>query len=80
MDIKLKDNKPNIRWEDLNAGDVFLFAGCWDTENALGMKVVDAGSDVYPREFLLDLKSFELYGDVENYKIIRVINCVLEER
>ena len=72
MKIEL-DKNTNLRWEDLNYGDVFI-----DRDNEVCMKVgyVCDGKDNL-KEYLLDLSSGELFDDYNSYDIVKVVKCKL---
>lgn len=72
MPLKIELNKlqSNITWDDLEYGDVF------ETEAGIAMKVWDYGTK---EDMILFLDGFNIYSNIENYPIIRKINCKLVE-
>ena len=72
MKIELNKNT-NLKWEDLNYGDVFI-----DDDNDIYMKVgfICDGGDIKV-DYLLDLQSGELFDDIENYRVKELVDCKL---
>lgn len=65
------DEKPDLQWEDLKYGDVFI-----DSDNNICMKVryIFDGKDNL-KEYMLDLSSGKLFDVYEN--IVKVVKCKL---
>lgn len=71
MKIEL-DKNTNLRWEDLNYGDVFIVDG--DVYMKVGFICDGEDNKV---EYVLDLQSGELFDDIEMYRIKELVNCKL---
>lgn len=71
LEIELnKKPKKKSTWDNLEYGDVF------ETYEGVAMKVFDYNNKT---DYILFLDEFDMYSDVENYKIIKIINCKLVE-
>lgn len=70
LKIELNKSQSNITWDDLGYGDVF------ETDDGIAMKVFDDSNGI---DYILFFDDFNMYADVENYSIIRKINCKLVE-
>ena len=72
MKIELNKNT-NLKWEDLNYGDVFI-----DDDNDICMKVgFICDGENNKVEYVLDLQSGELFDDIEMYRVKKLVNCKL---
>jgi hypothetical protein len=71
MKIELNKNT-NLKWEDLNYGDVFIVEG----DVCMKVGFIYDGED-NKVEYVLDLQSGELFDDIEMYEIKEVVECKL---
>ena len=71
MKIELNE-KCDLKWKDLNYGDVFIVDG--DVYMKVGL-ICDGRYNL--KEYVLDLSTGELFDDYENYDIAKVVKCKL---
>ena len=71
MKIEL-DKNTNLKWKDLNYGDVFIVDG--DVRMKVGFICDGEDNKV---EYVLDLQSGELFDDIEMYRVKKLVNCKL---
>lgn len=73
MKIELNE-KPDLQWEDLEYGDVFID----DDSVCMKVRYIFDGKDNHPKEYVLDLSSGKLFDIYYNsYDIVKVVKCKL---
>ena len=84
-DVLNKTKDSVIRFEDLEVGSTFIIGGgdnFLDSYKWIGMKVVKLDlSDEFSEYYIMDLSDTvgNLYDDIENYNIIRLIDLKVVE-
>lgn len=63
----------NLKYDDLEDGDIFISIDRKCAVPALLMKVVDYTDDEDPKHYILDLETGELSSNVQMYPIDKVI-------
>lgn len=76
MKINYK-NKDKYKFEDLKVGDVFTYTYCEEDDSCLAMKC-DNSTSLEP-DWFVDLEESKIYYWDDDYHVVDIINCELNE-
>lgn len=78
MTIVNENKDKNIKWENIEYGDTFVYADSnikepKDTDKWIGMKVRSVDGD----DMIVDFETFEVYDDIEAYTFLNFVKSSL---
>lgn len=78
MTIVNENKDKNIKWENIEYGDTFVYVDSnikepKDTDKWIGMKVCSVDGD----DMIVDFETFEVYDDIEAYTFLNFVKSSL---